>query len=153
MMKPKNQYQLRPAEPGDQPLIRSMVLGARLNPLHLNWENFILAQSPQGEVVGCGQIKVHGDGARELASIFVIPEARGQGIARMIIERLVSEQTGAIWLTCRRELTGFYHQFGFREIGSSGQMPPYFRWVARVVLLLTLGRREKPLAVMCRDCG
>ena len=147
------QYQLRPARASDQSLIRRLVLGAGLNPLHLDWEHFILAQTPQGEAVGCGQMKEHRDGARELASILVVPEVRGRGIASMIITRLLSEHEPPVWLTCRRELTSFYNQFGFREIASTEQMPAYFRRVSRLVRLLALGRRENPLAVMCRGCG
>lgn len=153
MVKQNSQYQLRPARASDQSLIRRLVLGAGLNPLHLNWEHFILAQSPHGEVVGCGQVKEHSDGARELASIFVVSEQRGRGIASMIITRLLSEQKPPVWLTCRRELTGFYHRFGFREITPAEPMPAYFRWVSRLVRLLALRRRENPLAVMCHGCG
>ena len=42
----------------------------------------------QGEVIGCAQIKPHRDGSRELASLVVHPDYRGQGIARRMIQYL-----------------------------------------------------------------
>ena len=43
-------------------------------------------------VIGCGQIKPHGDGTRELASIAVVPEHQRQGIGTEIIARLIEGQ-------------------------------------------------------------
>jgi N-acetylglutamate synthase-like GNAT family acetyltransferase len=152
MAKLTDQFALRPAEVSEQILILRMVVGAGLNPLHLNWENFILAESEEGKVLGCGQIKKHNDGSRELASVYVIPEERSKGIASSIIGRLLADQSSPIWLTCRRELTDFYARFGFQEVHTTEVMPAYFRWVKRLTdLLLTRRRRNNPLAIMCRD--
>ncbi len=84
-------------------------------------------------VVGIGQIKVHGDGSRELASIAVIPEARGQGIARTLIDHLLAGEIGDVWLTCRPELRAFYRPFGFVDVDDPRSLPPYFRRIARVM--------------------
>ncbi len=56
----------------------------------LDWRRFLVAVTPQGEMVGCGQIKPQGD-LRMLASIAVLPAWRGRGVARRIIERLLAE--------------------------------------------------------------
>jgi N-acetylglutamate synthase-like GNAT family acetyltransferase len=83
-------------------------------------------------MVGCGQIKPHGDGSRELASIAVAPAWREQGVARSIIEHLMAGEPGPLYLTCRASLGRFYARFGFQAI-EQAQMPPYFRRVSRLV--------------------
>ncbi len=142
-------FELRSARASDQLTIWRLVLGAGLNPLHLHWQNFILAVSSRGELLGCGQIKPHKDGSRELASIYVVPEQRGNGLAQAIIERLLSDHPAPIWLTCRRELTGFYDRFGFDEIQAVDEMPVYFRRVRKLVDFFTRTSDGSPLAVMC----
>ncbi len=83
--------------------------------MSLDWRRFVIAEDG-GEIVGISQVKQHGDGSRELASIAVIPERRGQGIARKIIEHLLEQETGTVYLTCRSPLESFYTRFGFRRI-------------------------------------
>jgi N-acetylglutamate synthase-like GNAT family acetyltransferase len=152
MNRTKSEVFLRPAKAHEQLLIWRKVLGAGLNPLHLHWKHFLLAENDKGEFLGCGQIKPHKDGSRELASIYVIPEERGKGIASAIIEALQIGQTSPLWLTCRRELTDFYLRFGFVEIQSLEMMPAYFRRVKRLIGMLSITGIENPLAVMCWRC-
>ena len=127
--------QLRPATKADAPGIRALVYQAQLNPLDLDWPRFIVAVSPDGELVGCGQVKPHRDGSRELASIVVAPAFRNQGIARAIIEHLMAHHPGILFLTCRSSLGPFYERLGYRLI-QQDEMPPYFRRVSRLFRLL-----------------
>ena len=47
---------------------------ARINPMDLKWANFVVAVDDEsGAIVGTGQIKQHGDGSYELASIATVP--------------------------------------------------------------------------------
>ncbi len=101
----------------------------------LDWHRFVIAEDGD-EIVGMGQIKPHGDGSRELASIAVIPERRGQGIARKIIEHLLAQESDAVYLTCRSQLQSFYTRFGFRRI-QVDEMPPYFRRMIRLTNLFS----------------
>ncbi len=155
-------YLLRPAVKTDFPSIRRIIYSARINPGGLDWRRFMVACRADpgggGEIIGCGQVKPHRDGSRELASIAVVPNWRGQGIARAIIERLmaVERARGAtsspqvLYLTCRAHLGPFYEQFGFQRV-SFQEMPPYFRRISRIVgLLQKLTRREEGLLVMGR---
>ncbi len=93
-------------------------------------------------MVGIGQIKPHRDGSRELASIAVIPERRGQGIASAIIRALLEKERGEVYLLCRNELEAFYARFGFRKIRRD-EMTPYFRRITRMLDFLAhwTGRR------------
>lgn len=142
---------LRAARKDDQATIRRLVKRARINPLGLDWRNFLLAIEEGGTIIGCGQIKRHRDGSRELASLVVREEWRGQGVASTIINTLLPTGEGPIWLMCRAELVSYYRRFGFREVGSSGSLPRYFRWVRRLMKLLAcaLPRRQRG-AIMVR---
>ena len=144
-------FTVRPATAEDDPAIRRLVQIGRVNPTGLDWRRFSVAVTPHGLVIGCGQIKPHGDGSRELASIVVDPEWRGQGVARAIIERLLGEHPGDLHLMCRSALGEFYEKFGFRSL-SLGEMPKYFRRISRVAgLLHALQGEGDSLLVMRRD--
>lgn len=125
-------WQMRPAREPDAAAIRGLIRRVRINPLGLDWRRFLVAVDEQGKLTGCGQIKPHADGSRELASIAVEPAARGEGIARAVIERLLAGESGPLYLTCRPSLEGLYRKFGFRALKDLSQMPPYFRTVSRL---------------------
>ena len=106
--------------------------------MSLNWPNFVVAQdddSDNGAIVGVGQVKAHGDGSRELASIAVVPARQGQGIGRAIIETLLGGERGVLHLTCRREMEGYYERFGFRRLDPA-EFPSYFRRLIPVLNLV-----------------
>ncbi len=125
---------LRPATKDDFPAIRALIYAARINPLGLDWRRFVLAVDEGGAPIGCGQVKTHRDGSRELASIAVQPAWRGQGVARAIIQHLLAAHPPPLYLTCRPSLGPFYEKFGFRVIAEP-EMPPYFRRIKRLARL------------------
>ncbi len=122
---------IRPATEADQPTIRRLIKEANLNRMSLEWPNFLMAEE-DGEVVGLGQVKAHGDGTRELASIAVAPARQGQGIGSAIINALLQREHGVLHLTCRREMEGYYMRFGFRLL-QPGAYPPYFRRLLPII--------------------
>lgn len=140
-------YQLRPATARDARAIRRLIRQVRINPLDLDWRRFILAEDQSGRLVGCGQIKLHRDGSRELASIAVTPAWRGRGAARAIIERLLAAEDGPLYLTARDHLQKFYEKFGFHTI-SWEDGPPYYRRINR---LRRMGLVPKSVLLMERE--
>jgi N-acetylglutamate synthase-like GNAT family acetyltransferase len=123
---------IRVATEEDQPRIRSLINEAHLNPMSLDWPNFVVAEQ-DGAIVGAGQVKAHKDGSRELASIAVVPQRQGQGIGRALIEMLLAREADiVVHLTCRRELQGYYERFGFRRL-EPAEYPPFFRRVVPLV--------------------
>jgi N-acetylglutamate synthase-like GNAT family acetyltransferase len=118
-----------------------MIRAEALNPFGLDWSRFLVAER-EGQVVGIGQIKPHGDGSRELASIAVIPTAQGQGVGTHLIHALMAAERGPLYLMCRPELEGYYQRFGFTSVEDRRAMPPYFRRIARIAaVILPLVRR------------
>jgi len=126
---------IRPANAGDAAAIRRLIHTVGINPLGLDWRRFRVVEAPSGEMLGCGQVKPHADGSRELASIAVWPQYRGMGVARAVIEQLLSENQPPLYLTCRSSLRPLYEKFGFQVLPVEA-MPPYFRRVTRLFRLL-----------------
>lgn len=141
--------ELRPARSSEQATIRQMVWMARLNPMGLAWAHFLVAETA-GEIIGVGQIKPHGDGSRELASLVVRPDYQGQGVGRTLV-RALQEQAGGppLHLMCEAGLASYYERFGFSVL-MLAEMPPYFQRIARLMNVFT--SPDKPrLAVMRWD--
>jgi len=143
-------FSLRPATAEDDPAIRWLVRTGNINPTGLDWRRFVVAVNEQGEVIGCGQIKPHGDGSHELASLAIHPDWRGRGIARAIIEHLIAVHPATLHLICRAELGPLYEKFGFRTL-ELGEMPKYFRRIFRLGSLLSALSDGGGLLVMRRD--
>jgi N-acetylglutamate synthase-like GNAT family acetyltransferase len=127
-----------------------MVRQERINPTGLDWRRFVVATDSCGDLIGCGQVKPHRDGARELASIVVIPEWRGQAVARAIIEQLLNIHPRPLYLTCRASLIPFYEKFSFNTMDVEN-MPPYFQRISRLMNTLMPVLRGEGLAVMMLD--
>ena len=140
---------LRPAAAEDQPAINALIKTVDINPMDLKWPHFLLAvDDDTQQVVATGQIKQHGDGSYELASIGTLPEYRGRGLAHQIIARLITQHTGELYLTCLSTMGPLYEQFGFRAL-TFDEMPTYFRRLTRVAkMAMWLDRRGLKLLVM-----
>ncbi len=125
-----------------------MIRQAGINPLGLDWRRFTVVEA-KGNVIACGQVKVHGDGSRELASLAVVDAWQGRGLARAVIEHLQRRAGPPLWLTCREGLVPLYRRFGFREVTEARELSPYFRRLMRLVrVILRVVRPEEGLAVM-----
>ncbi len=143
-------YILRAATRAEQSSIRQLIFEAKINPFGLKWHNFIVAINPEGKVIGCGQIKFHWDGSRELASIAVKEAWRRRGIASAIIHALINKHPAPIYLICRASLEAFYQSFGFQRQGP-GEMSVYFRRLYQVSKWLhALGILKENLLIMQR---
>jgi N-acetylglutamate synthase-like GNAT family acetyltransferase len=119
-----------------------------INPIGLDWKRFVVAVNDQDEMVGCGQLKPHGQGILELASIAVYPEHRGKGVARAVIEYLLKDSPRPLYLMCESSNGKLYEKFGFRNI-SYEEMPRYFQRVSKLAgFVTTLARREEGLLIM-----
>jgi N-acetylglutamate synthase-like GNAT family acetyltransferase len=144
-------FSIQPAKPEHAIPIRNLVLRSGINPTGLNWERFVIALTPGGEFIACGQIKPHADGTLELASIAVVPDWRGRGVARAIIETLLDDQSGELYLMCQSSLGPLYEKFSFHPIQES-EMPTYFRRVSKLAgLVANLAQTNERLLVMRRN--
>ena len=139
---------IRPAYETEANQIHDLIHLVGINPLGLDWQRFVVAVDERDGMIGCGQIKPHGQEILELASIAVRPEHQGQGAARAIIEYLLSNSPRPLYLMCESALGRFYEKFGFRTIPYE-EMPRYFQRISKLAgLVTTLAQREERLLIM-----
>ena len=145
---PVSTFILRPAQESDAPQIKALIHLVGINPMGLDWRRFIVAVDARDQVVGTGQLKPHGTDILELSSIAVIPEHRGEGIARAIIEHLLKDGPRPLYLTCLSTLGPLYEKFGFVSL-SYDEMPRYFQRLSKLAqMVMTFAREGDKLLVM-----
>jgi N-acetylglutamate synthase-like GNAT family acetyltransferase len=136
---------IRHAQQEDQQTIVSLVRKAKLNPRNLHWQNFLVAEQ-DGQIVGIRQVKAYEQGTREVASGFVLPEYRRQGISAQLMTELLARETGPLYTMVNQKRAPYYETFGFRQV-EIGQLPSDFRKEYRigriVTTLLSLFRKER----------
>ena len=125
-------FTLRPARETDFKAIKRLIRLGGINPMGLDWKRFLVAVNVDDQVIACGQIKPHGQGILELASISVHPASRKQGIARAIVEHLLAGSPRPLFLMCRSGLGSLYQKFGFRRL-EYDEMPRYFQRMVKLV--------------------
>jgi N-acetylglutamate synthase-like GNAT family acetyltransferase len=141
-------YEIRPAVESEATQIKDLINLVEINPTGLDWKRFLVAVDASGQVIGCGQIKPHGGDVRELASIAVLPDYRGQGIARAVIEMLLSQNPPPLYLMCIAHNGPMYEKFGFHAIEVS-EMPRYFSRIKKLFDIADVFRKkEEELLVM-----
>jgi predicted N-acetyltransferase YhbS len=114
----------------------------------LDWKRFILAVNDRDEMIGCGQLKPHGKEILEMASIAVLPEHRGKGVARAVIEHLLKDSPRPLYLTCVSSNGPLYQKFGFVSIPYE-KMPRYFQRLSKLAMaLMSLRNKNDELLVM-----
>jgi len=133
---------VRKAGQEDQAAIAALVRQARLNPRDLAWARFVVAETDQ-EIVGVAQVRLHPDGAHELASLVVQASLRGQGIATALIDALLAEKYGEVYTLIDRRFGPHFERWGFRAV-DPGQLP---RSVSRIY---RVGRAVTTVASLLR---
>lgn len=147
-MEEELRYTLRPAREEEDAAIKDIIHSAGINPLGLDWRRFLVAVDDKDRVIATGQIKPHGKEVLELASIAVVPEHQGKGLARAIIEHLLRESPRPLYLTCISSLGPLYEKFDFKAIPYE-EMPRYFQRISRLAgLVFLLDNRDEHLLVM-----
>jgi N-acetylglutamate synthase-like GNAT family acetyltransferase len=139
---------IRPARETEAAQIHDLIHLVGINPLGLDWKQFVVAVNDRDEMLGCGQLKPHGGEILELASIAVYPEHRGKGVARLIIEQLLKDSPRPLYLMCQSSLGRLYEKFGFQAIPYD-EMPRYFQRISKLAgLVATLAQRQERLLTM-----
>ena len=134
-------YTIRPAQESEAAQINALINLVGINPTGLDWKRFIVAVNAQGQVISCGQLKPHGADILELASIGTLPEYRGQGIARAVIEELLAKSPRPLYLMCIAHNGPMYERFGFRIIEQKS-MPRYFQRIKKLFDVTDVFRRS-----------
>jgi N-acetylglutamate synthase-like GNAT family acetyltransferase len=131
----RDSISIRPATVADQGDISGLIREARLNRRDLDWQRFVVADE-DGTLIGCGQVRVHARGTRELASLAVKPNRQGSGIGDRLVGAILAREPGVVYLMTRRETEGYFERFGFRRIAAA-QAPSDFRRQFRIGQVIT----------------
>jgi N-acetylglutamate synthase-like GNAT family acetyltransferase len=134
-------YKIRSALETESTQIKDLINLVGINPTGLDWKRFIVAVNEGGQVIACGQIKPHGREIRELASIAVLPEHQGRGIARAVIEMLLRENPRPLYLMCLSHNGPMYEKFGFQAIMEK-EMPRYFARIKKLFNVADVFRKS-----------
>lgn len=132
--------------------IKRLILQSSLNPTALDWHRFHIAKDKAGNFIGCGQVKGHADGSMELASLAVKKAWRGQGVATALIERLLAEHPGELYLMCQSSLGAMYEKHDFHKIDEA-EMPKYFRRISKLAGVLDNLRKQGESLLIMRRLG
>ena len=131
---------LRAATVEDQATIRRTIRSARLNPLDLHWQRFVVAQAGD-QIAGFGQVKILSDGTPELASLAVLPEYQNSGIGSCIVWTLIDRTPGPLYLRCAGHNEGYYQRFGFRTLAPAEMPRSLRRMYTAINAILPLANR------------
>ncbi|MBE9128519.1 MULTISPECIES: GNAT family N-acetyltransferase [unclassified Coleofasciculus] len=103
---------LRRASAQDSRSIWKLVLGAKLDPTQLRWQQFWVIDC-DGHLVACGQLR-NFDGAQELGSLVVAPKWRDRGLGSFLVQHLITQATEPLYLECLgKGRAQFFSRFGF----------------------------------------
>lgn len=140
---------LRKAHEDDQPVIRRMVMSECLNPRAVHWQNFLVAEAGD-RIVGIGQIRLHGR-IKELGSLVVLPEYRGQGVGAALMEALETRGGLPMYLMCASHNIPYYQRYGYSlvhgaEIPAEMLPPGWIVWAAEHLLRARINIMRKDAA-------
>jgi GNAT superfamily N-acetyltransferase len=87
----------------------------------------LVARTPEGVALGCGALRHLGGDEAELKRMYVVPEARGRGVSKVLLAGLEEAALERGWRTLRLETgprqpeaIGLYERAGYRPIGAFG---------------------------------
>ncbi|MGB7338645.1 MAG: GNAT family N-acetyltransferase [Phototrophicaceae bacterium] len=126
---------IRPATQDDETIIKAMIKREHLDPIGLDWENFLIAEV-DNHIAGIGQIKPH-IGCEELGSLVTNPEFQGQGVGRTMISALEARAGRPLYLKCLAKMEPYYEKFGYQTI-PWWQAPSIFKLIGLMMMTARL---------------
>jgi N-acetylglutamate synthase-like GNAT family acetyltransferase len=123
----KTETRLRPAQLADvaamEVLMAPFVATGDLLPrsnydLCRHIKEYVVAEAPNGDLVGCGSLKVYSTGLAEIAGLAVREDQQGRGVGKALVEALVVDARALglneIFGLTRKPL--FFLRLGFRVV-------------------------------------
>jgi GNAT superfamily N-acetyltransferase len=87
----------------------------------------LVARDDEGTALGCGALRALSDDVAEVKRMYVVPAARGRGVARAVLDGLEEAARHRGWTTLRLETgprqpeaIGLYTRAGYRPIAAFG---------------------------------
>ena len=122
------QFSVRPARTADipgilavvEPLVQDRILlGKERVMLYEAVQEFRVAETPDGALIGCGALHVMWEDLGEVRTLAAAADWRHHGVGHALLERLEADarELGLTRLFCLTFETGFFTSHGYREIG------------------------------------
>jgi amino-acid N-acetyltransferase len=124
----------------------------RLNPRAPDWRAFVIAEAGQ-QPVGVAQVRRHPDGSRELATLVVVAEDRGRGIARRRIDTLLDDKTQPLFTLLDSRYAENFTPWGFQPIPATDLPDPLRRQLRLGQVVTAIGsliRRQRIRLIVMR---
>lgn len=115
-------WQVGPSLTRDLDQIEELIVSVGGDQDQIDTNQFTIARDPNQQIIGCARLKPY-PGFVELASLAVSDQWRGSGVGREIIDQLLQEHQGPIFLVCEDHLINFFREFGFDLIPTSEMLP------------------------------
>lgn len=137
-----SRFVVRRARTGDVAEIRAIVeryaearilLAKDIVTLFEDVPDFRVATDPEGRVVGCGAVHVMWEDIAEVRTLAVLPEFRGNGIGKAILDDLLrtAVDLGVDRVVCLTFEVGFFARHGFSVATSLDVAPDVFIQMVR----------------------
>ncbi|MEV8368609.1 amino-acid N-acetyltransferase [Microbacterium sp. NPDC064584] len=136
------QYRIRSARSADvrgirdllEPYVqRRILLGKDLVVLYEAVQQFVVAEAPNGTLIGCGALHVMWEDLGEVRTLIVADEWLHHGVGRAIVETLEdnARTLGLTRLFCLTFEVDFFTRRGFTEIGEQVVDPDVYSQLVR----------------------
>ncbi|MEV0002402.1 amino-acid N-acetyltransferase [Micromonospora sp. NPDC050980] len=101
--------------------------------LYEDVQEFRVAVTPDGAVVGCGALHVMWEDLAEIRTVAVDPSCRGHRLGHRIVAELIdaARELGVARIFVLTFETGFFGAFGFREIDGAPVPQPVYEQLLR----------------------
>jgi len=135
-------YVVRRARTSDVPGIRELVeplvqrrilLGKEAVTFYESVQEFRVAETPEGELIGCGALHVMWSDLAEVRTLAVADPWLGRGVGRALLGRLEADaaELGLSRLFCLTFEVGFFERNGFVDMGSETVDPSLYAELVR----------------------
>lgn len=105
---------IRAATAADSRMIQQTIKAAGLDRTGLDWRNFKVAED-ENAMAGICQVRRYW-GLRELGSLYVRPDLRGQGVGGDLVQACLADAQPPVHLECIEDRQSLYEAHGFRRI-------------------------------------
>lgn len=135
-------YTVRRARTTDVPAIEALIeplvqdrilLGKDRVVFYEAVQEFRVAETPDGALIGCGALHVMWEDIGEVRTLAVAADRRSKGVGHALLERLESDarELGLTRLFCLTFETHFFGDHGYREIGEGLVSPDVYAELVR----------------------
>lgn len=137
-----SEFEVRRARTADIPQIETLIaplvesrvlLGKDRVVFYEAVQEFHVAESADGRLIGCGALHVMWEDLGEVRTLAVADEWRGRGVGYAVLQRLeaVARDLGLTRLFCLTFETSFFGRNGFAEIGEGIVSPDVYAELVR----------------------